>query len=145
MGISNAIDISVSGIIAERTRLELIASNIANINTTNSVGGGPYKRKILSCFEKPLSFERELALAQGRIGAMGGVGFKIIEDNSAPMQKMFNPGHPDADKNGYVTLPNVSMATEMTDLILTGKMYEANITVLNAARKMNQETLAILQ
>lgn len=144
MGIDNAFDISVSAINAERMHMELIASNIANINTTRSVGGGPYKRKSLSYAEVPLSFSEELDFASDRLESKsGGVAAKIYEDKYSPIQRVYNPGHPDADENGYVSLPNVSLSTEMADLVYSSKLYEANISVFNATKKMAQETMQI--
>ncbi|MCX5750025.1 MAG: flagellar basal body rod protein FlgC [Candidatus Saganbacteria bacterium] len=145
MGLNSALDISVSAINAERLHMELIASNIANINTTKTVDGGIYRRKVLSYTEKPVTFEDVLAGAQKKaeIKTGGGVDVSVTEDMSAPMQKIFNPGHPDADEKGYVTLPNVSLSTEMTDLIFAGRLYETNVTVFSATKKMQTEALQI--
>ena len=144
MSLSRARDISVSGIMAEKLHMELIASNMANINTTKTQGGGPYKRVVPVYSQVPLSFEGQLAKAQQKIAQKtGGVLVKVAEDTATPLQKVYNPGHPDADLNGYVSLPNVSMATEMTDLIYSSKLYEANITVFNATKKMGADALQI--
>ena len=144
MSINRALDISVTGILAEKAHMEVIASNIANINTTKSVGGGPYKRMVPQYSEVPLSFENQLSKAQKKIAnKTGGVAVKVVEDNSSPAQKVYNPGHPDADLNGYVSLPNVSLATEMTDLVYSSQLYGANITVFNASKKMGQDALSI--
>ncbi len=144
MGLRNASAIAISGINAEKTHVEMIASNLANINSTNSVDGGPYRRKTVSFSEKPVEFEKELESATNRLESRsGGVAANVIEDTRTPMQKVYNPGHPDADQNGYVTMPNVSMATEMTDLVYASKLYEANITMFTTIRKMNQDALTI--
>lgn len=144
MSLSRARDISVSGIMAEKQHMEIIASNMANINTTKAAGGGTYKRLIPVYSQVPLSFEDQLSKAQQKVAQKtGGVSVKVIEDNATPMQKVYNPGHPDADLNGYVSLPNVSLATEMTDLIYSSKLYEANITVFNATKKMGSDALQI--
>ena len=144
MSLSKALDISVSGIMAEKTHMEVIASNMANINTTKSVGGGPYKRLVPVYTQVPLSFDDHLSKAQQKITKQpGGVEVKVVEDNSTPVQKVYNPGHPDADLNGYVSLPNVSLATEMTDLVYSSQLYGANITVFNASKKMGQDALSI--
>ena len=144
MSIDRAKDIAVSGMLAEKTHMELIASNMANINTTRTQDGGVYRRKVAVYTESPLSFESQLSKAQQKLaGRAGGVSVKVIDDASSPMQKVYNPGHPDADMSGYVSLPNVSLSTEMTDLIYSSKLYEANITVFNAARKMGQDALQI--
>ena len=141
MGLNQAMEISVSGIDANRIHMEIISSNLANINTTRSVGGGPYRRKIPVFMEKQLDFESSLRKAQGKMG--GGVELAdIIEDNST-FPKVYNPGHPDADEEGFVSLPNVSMSKEMIDMVYVSRMYEANITVFNATKKMAQDTLTI--
>jgi flagellar basal-body rod protein FlgC len=141
MGLDQALDISVSGINANRIHMEIIASNLANINTTRTVQGGPYRRKIPVFSEKSIEFSEALSNAEKKIS--GGIEVsQIVEDNS-PLQKVFNPGHPDADSQGYVALPNVSMAQEMVDMVGVSKYYEANITVYNATKRMAQETLQI--
>ncbi len=144
MGLDNALDISVSAINAERFHLELIASNVANINTTRTSLGGVYKRQVPVYHEKQLSFSDELSKAENNLGSKaGGVGVAAVDDKSSQFQKVYNPGHPDADENGYVTLPNVSLATEMTDLVYANDLYTANITVFNATKKMQQDTLQL--
>ncbi len=144
MGLSNAFDISVSAIKTERLHMEVIASNIANMNSTKTVNGGPYVRKTLMYSETPLSFSETLDRAQERRNNnLGGVQASVIEDRSTNMQKVYNPGHPHADEGGYVTLPNVSLPTEMADMVYTSKLYEANIAVLNTTKKMGQDTLQI--
>jgi len=139
--LNRALDISVSAINAERLHMELISSNIANINTTRTLTGGPYQRKVAVFTERPLSFAAELAVAQQKLKT-GGVEIKVMEDNS-PFQKVYKPGHPDADAFGFVKLPNVNLATEMVDLVSASRLYEANITVYNATKKMMQDTLQI--
>lgn len=144
MGLDNAFQISVSGINAERLHMELIASNIANINTTRSVEGGPYRRKTLSYSEIPLTFNEVLDMEQQHLEMKsGGVSVSVYEDKSTPLEKVYNPGHPDADEKGYLSLPNVSLSTEMADLIYASKLYEANISIFNATKKMAQEDLQI--
>jgi len=141
MGIEDAMDISVSGINANRVHLEVIASNLANINTTRTVQGGPYKRKIPIFSEKTLEFNQVLSTAEKKLS--GGIEVIEITEDKTPLQKVFNPGHPDADSNGFVTMPNVSMSKEMVDMIYVEKLYEANITAYNATKRMAQETLQI--
>ena len=141
MSINDSFDISSSAIDANRIRLEIIASNLANMDSTRSIDGGPYRRKIPVIGEKPISFSEELMRAQGKLG--GGVEVITIMDDATPFQKVYNPGHPDADENGFVSLPNVSMSKEMVDLVYISKLYEANITAFNVAKKMAQDTLQI--
>jgi flagellar basal-body rod protein FlgC len=141
MGLNQASDISVDGINANRIFMEVISSNLANINTTRTVAGGPYRRKVPVFSEKQLTFTEALSKAQRKIS--GGVDVVEIAEDPTPFQKVYNPGHPDADVNGFVSLPNVSMSKEMADMVLASKMYEANITAFNATKSMNQQSLSI--
>jgi len=142
MGLNYAMDISISAINAERLHMELISSNIANINTTRTLAGGPYRRKVAAFGERPLSFAEELAYAELRQKSGGVEVSEVIEDRS-PFQKVYNPGHPDADQDGFVNMPNVNLSNEMVDLVYSQKLYEANITAFNATKKMMQDTLQI--
>jgi flagellar basal-body rod protein FlgC len=142
MGLNRAMDISVSGIEAQRITMELIASNLANINTTRTVYGGPYRRRVPVLSEKSLSFAQELSRAEHKLYG-GGVEVTEVVEDSSPFQKVYKPGHPDADEQGFVSLPNVDMSTEMVDLMYTSRLYEANITAFNATKKMMQDTLQL--
>lgn len=141
MGINDAMDISVSGIRANRLQMEIIASNLANVQSTRSLRGGAYRRKIPVISEQPLSFERiyEREVEQ----QIGGVKVVDVLDDPAPPAKVYNPNHPDADKDGYVYMPNISLSQEMTDMIFATRLYEANVNVFNASKKMAQDTLQI--
>lgn len=139
MGLDRALDISFSGIQAERVAMELIASNLANVNTTRSIYGGPYRRRIAALSENPLTFDQALTLAEHNMG--GGVRVDDIIEDATPFAKVYNPGHPDADAQGYVLLPNVNLANEMVDQIYVSRLYEANITTFNAIKKMQQDTI----
>ena len=142
MGLNRAMDISVSGIEAQRITMELIASNIANINTTRTVYGGPYRRRIALLSDKPISFADELTRAEKKLYA-GGVEVVDVGEDRSPFQKVYKPGHPDADPQGFVSLPNVNLSEEMIDQVYVSKLYEANITAFNASKKMMQDTLQI--
>ena len=145
MGFDQALAISISGVEAQRRTMELISSNLANISTTRTLLGGPYRRKIAVLSEKPLSFDSALTEAQLRLGgnAAGGVEVSDVVEDNAPFQKVYNPGHPDADAAGFVQMPNVNMSKEMVDMMMTSRIYEANITAFNATKKMMQDTLTI--
>lgn len=144
MGLLQALDISVSGIESQRITMELIASNLANINTTRTVYGGPYRRRIAVLGEKPISFDNELIKAEAKLSQKsGGVEVVDIVEDSTPFQKVYKPGHPDADAQGFVSLPNVNMSTEMVDMIYSSRLHEANITAFSATKKMMQDTLQI--
>ena len=142
MGLNEALDISVSGINAERSHMELISSNIANINTTRSITGGSYRRKVAVFSETPLSFEEELTYAEKKILGGGVEVAEIVEDKS-PFNRVYNPSHPDADAQGFVNMPNVDLSKEMVDMVSSSKLYEANITAYNVTKKMMQDTLQI--
>ena len=142
MGLMQAFDISVSGLNAERAHLEIIASNLANINSTRSIDGGPYRRLVPVFAEQPLAFGEALRRAEARLSG-GGVRVSEVAQDPTPFQRVYDPGHPDADEQGFVSLPNVSMAKEMVDLTYASRLYEANITVFNATKKMAQDTLLI--
>lgn len=141
MGLDQALNISVSAINANRIHMEIISSNLANINTTRTEQGGPYRRKVPVFGEKPLEFSEALNAAEGKLG--GGIEVKEIVDDPSPLPKVFNPGHPDADREGFVSLPNVSMAKEMVDMVYVSKVYEANITAYNATKKMESEIMQL--
>jgi flagellar basal-body rod protein FlgC len=134
-------DISISGIEANRVAMEIISSNLANINTTRTEQGGPYRRKIAVIGEKPLEFSETLAVAEKKLS--GGVEVKDIIDDPTPLQRVYDPGNPDADSEGYVTLPNVSLSKEMVDMVAVGKYYQADITAYTATKRMAQEIMQI--
>ena len=146
MGLNQAFDISVSGIEAARMKQEIIASNLANIDTTRTLEGGPYRRRIAVVAEKQIEFNKVLAAEQRKLYGSkfpGGVEVSDIVEDTSPFQKVYKPGHPDADAQGYVLLPNISMSEEMVDLVYVSRLYEANITAYNATKKMAQDTLQL--
>jgi len=144
MGIFNSINISASGLTAERTRMEVISKNIANANTTRTSNGGPYRRQMVvfkektgTPFSKYLSQQSE-SLLQGQ-----GVKVSAIVEDKTPLKRVYEPGHPDADENGYVSMPNVDTVTEMVDMITATRAYEANMTAINSAKSMALKALEI--
>lgn len=142
MALSRAMDISISGIEAQRLTMELIASNLANINTTRTVYGGPYRTRVPILGEKSLSFADELQKAEGKISGGGVEVLDVVEDQT-PFPKVYKPGHPDADVKGFVALPNVNLSDEMVKQIFVSRLYEANITAFNASKKMMQDSLQL--
>ena len=128
-----AITSSASGLTAERARMEVIANNIANVNTTRTESGGPFRRMLVTYVSRP-------GLKGVYIPPNG-----IREDRSLsnPMKLKFDPGHPDADENGYVHMPNVDTVTEMVDMITATRSYEANVQAINAAKIMARDALRI--
>ena len=127
--------ISASGLSAERLRMDVISDNLANANTTRGANGQPYQRK-------------EVVLQQGGQSfsdVLGGVQVAGIVADPAPNRRVYDPGHPDADAQGYVTMPNVSSVTEMTDLITSTRGYEADVQAMNQSRSMFLRTLDLLR
>ncbi len=143
MGLSSSFDIAASGMLAQRQNVELISQNIANASSTGSINGQPYQRQYAVFSEVPLSFAKVLEKNEMGLAKTGGVNVTVVKDASPSSQRVFDPGHPDADENGYVSYPNVSMAKEMTDLVYASKLYEANITVMTAIKKMSSDTLQL--
>lgn len=128
----SALRISASGLSAERLRMDTISSNIANANTTRGADGKPYIRKVAV-------FQENLDSARG----FNGVKAVGIEEDKSPLRKEYDPSHPDADADGYVTMPNVNILNEMADMIASSRAYEANVDTLNAGKSMFMKALEI--
>ncbi|HET7429491.1 MAG TPA: flagellar basal body rod protein FlgC [Gaiellales bacterium] len=135
MGLFDALSISSTGMSAERLRMDVIAENLANAETTRTPEGGPYRRQEVVLEQASPSFGEVL----------GGVRVAGIVSDSSPARRVYDPGHPDADKQGYVTLPNVNPVNEMVDLITAQRGYEANVTAMSAAKQMFTKTLDVLR
>lgn len=145
MGYFSALNASASGLSAQRLRLDTISQNIANANTTRTENGTPYRRKIVLFASRDDSkpFSQYLTDANRKMIGMGGVrAVKIAEDNS-PFRRVYEPGHPDADEDGYVLMPNVDITTEMVNMISATRAYEANITAINTSKDMAMKALEI--
>lgn len=143
MGVFSGMDISATGMTAQRTRLDIISENIANVNTTRDADGNVYKRKSVIFQEKAYpSFNDTLLAATGNVGK--GVKItQIVEDDETECRMVYDPSNPDADENGYVTYPNVNTVTEMTNMIDASRSYEANVTAFNASKNMQLKALEI--
>lgn len=141
MDIFTTFDIAASGLKAQRTRLNTISSNMANAETTSTPEGGPYKKKSVVFQSEPVSFKNQLRQSLNN-QAEGVKVAKIIEDNEPP-QQIYNPSHPDADEEGYVGMPNVSILKEMVDMMSATRSYEANTTVIKSAKRMAMKALEI--
>lgn len=143
MGMFRAIDTSSSGLTAERLRMDVISNNIANVNTTRTENGGPFRRQ-LCIFQarKPTGrwpfLERKLP---HQIGS--GVRVASIMEDQAPFKLEYDPNHPDADADGYVRRPNINIVHEMVDMITATRAYEANVTCINSAKDMTTAALNI--
>lgn len=147
MGMFDAFHISASGLSAERMRMDVIAQNLANVNTTRGPNGQPYRRQEV-VFQTRMNEASGSSNAQsasdGSVAGNGVEAVGIIEDQS-PLRAVRDPGHPDADENGYVYMPNVNPVTEMVDMMTATRAYEANVTALNAAKSMALKALDILK
>jgi flagellar basal-body rod protein FlgC len=131
------INSTASALAAERVRMEVITQNIANANTTRGMDGLPYQRQ-------HVIFESVLNQAQAAQGVTGQqVGVAKIEKDNRPPRLVFSPGHPDANSDGMVAMPNVNIHEEMADMIASSRAYEANLAVVKNARTMALQTLAI--
>lgn len=146
MGLFDAIDVAGSGLAAERLRMDVTAGNLANAQTTQGADGQPYRRRQVVLQEAQAggqSFGSMLASASAS-PANGVQVAGIVEDPAAP-RRVYDPGHPDADAQGYVSLPNVNPVTEMVDLIGASRTYEANVTAMQAAKQLFTKTLELLR
>lgn len=144
----SALESSASGMTAERLRMDVVANNIANVNTTRTADGGPYRRQMVVLGSRP-SFasvlQENLQGGQAEPADLVGRGVRVLEvtGDQRPFKLKYDPSHPDADQNGYVQLPNVDVTTEMVDLISASRAYEANVTAMNAFKSMVTAALQI--
>ncbi|HWR60332.1 MAG TPA: flagellar basal body rod protein FlgC [Clostridia bacterium] len=144
MAFLNSINISASGLTAEKLRMDVISRNIANVNTTRTADGTPYRRQVVVFqeAEKNMSFSDYLSDASR---SMLGAGVKVvgISEDKTSFKSVYDPGHPDADEQGYVKMPNVEVMTEMVNMISASRAYEANITAINSAKSIAMKALEI--
>ncbi|MEY8332907.1 flagellar basal body rod protein FlgC [Lachnospiraceae bacterium 47-T17] len=146
MGLFQSFNISASGMTAERFRTDVIAQNIANVTTTRTADGTPYRRKVVTFAEKRLTPFDEMLNRQRY--SYKGDGVKVTsvqEDTTSDYIMEYDPAHPDADENGYVSYPNVNIVTEMTNLIDASRGYEANATAFEASKAIVQAGIGIGQ
>ncbi len=137
MALFQAFNISASGMTAQRFRTDIIAENIANINTTSTESGGPYRRKVVTFQEKNVTpFSQYYSASRNRAVGNGVKISKVSEDYETDFIMEYDPANPDADENGYVSYPNVNTVTEMTNLIDATRAYEANATAFDASKSM---------
>ena len=150
-GVFTALSVAASGMTAERVRMDVIANNLANANTTRTEGGGPFVRQEVIVSERGRQASGTLGASFATFGdfssgsAGGGAEVTGIVADSAPARRVYDPGHPDADDGGYVTLPNVNTVTEMVDLITATRAYEANVTTVQAVKHIATRAIDILR
>jgi flagellar basal-body rod protein FlgC len=143
MDFFTAMEVSASGLSAQRTRMNVASSNLANVSTTRGADGGPYRRKdvVLTAVAPPE------ALAGSHAGGLSqsirGVEVSAIVEDANPPQYEYDPGHPDADAEGYVAYPNINTVEEMVDMITASRAYEAGVTAMGTAVSMAERALGI--
>jgi flagellar basal-body rod protein FlgC len=135
MGMFDSLNVSASGMSATQLWMDVISSNLANADSTKTADGQPYRRK-----------EIELSQASPSFGeVLGGVQVDGVVNDPSPLRQVYDPGNPEANKQGYVTMPNVNPVTEMVDLITASRGYESNVTAMNAAKQMFSKTFDVLR
>jgi flagellar basal-body rod protein FlgC len=142
MDFFTAMEVSASGLNAQRTRMNVASSNLANASTTRTAEGGPYKRRDVVLSSQLVGSEATQGQTARGEAVRGVSVVDIVEDAQAPKLE-FDPGHPDADADGYVAYPNVSTVEEMVDMITASRAYEAGITTLTTAVQMAERALSI--
>jgi flagellar basal-body rod protein FlgC len=145
MNLFGVLDINASALTAERQRAEVTASNMANAETTSTSGGGPYKKQIV-VFSTAEPGQGKFALTLSRFGDIHARGVKVervVQDTAAPIRR-YEPGHPDADADGYVSFPDINPAEEMVNLMGAAQAYQLNVSAAQATKAMISETLQIL-
>lgn len=145
MDLFSSIEASASGLTAERLRLDLIASNLANAETTKTAAGTPYRRKVAIFAPQGAAYSFRDLLSSATSVKAEGVQVVGVQEDTSPFRKVYQPGHPEADQNGYVTYPNVDVVTEMVDMMAATRAYEANVTAIEAAKTMAQKALELLK
>jgi flagellar basal-body rod protein FlgC len=149
MGMYPALGVSATGLAAQRLRMDVIANNLANIDSTTGVGQA-YRRRVVVMSEAPNGPEFRLPVPAGapRSSAaadMHGVDVTGISEDGTDLRRVYDPGNPLADARGYVTKPNVNAVTEMVDMVGASRSYQANVTAFDATKSMARETLRLLQ
>jgi flagellar basal-body rod protein FlgC len=133
-----AMSISATGLSAQRARLNVIAENLANANTTRTETGGPYRRRVTRLESEAPPFAALLSTEAGQRGVKVGSILALPET-----RRQYMPGHPDADKDGYVEMPNVNPVMEMTDMLAATRAYEANVTAIQTMKSMAMKALEL--
>lgn len=142
MSFLNSLNIAGSALTAQRFRIDIISQNIANISTTETEDGGPYRRKQVVFGERGMDFKKALENETYNL-KNGGVRVLEVVESDAPFIPVYDPSHPSADENGYVMMPNVNLAEEQIDFMAATRAYEANITALNVVKAMAMKALEI--
>lgn len=152
MGFFDGYNVAVSGMTAQRTRINVVSANIANAKTTHTENGGPYKKQnvvfeevLLQESKKAANNDMESTASKNSDLSLKGVGVKsIVEDDAKPVMR-FEPNHPDANEDGYVAYPDINPVVEMVDLIEAMRSYEANVATFNTHKNIDSSTIDILK
>ncbi len=143
MSFMDGMNVSASGMTAQRLRLDIISQNIANVNTTRDENGNVYRRKTVVFAEKDVTPFGDILMKTAGTAGNGVKVTQVSEDRESALRKVYDPSHPDADEDGYVTYPNVNVVQEMTDMIDATRSYEANVTAFNASKSMALKGLEV--
>lgn len=143
MSFMSGMNVSASGMTAQRLRLDIISQNIANVSTTRDENGNVYRRKMVVFAEKDVTSFGDVLMKTSGTSGNGVKVTEISEDTESELRKVYDPSHPDADEDGYVTYPNVNVVQEMTDMIDATRSYEANVTAFNATKNMALKGLEV--
>lgn len=145
MGLFRSMEISASGMTAQRFRMDVISENIANQDTTRTADGTPYRRRVITFQEKnsPFLFTDWLSVYQQQAGGTGVRATSVVDDTATDYKLVYDPEHPDADDEGYVRYPNVDIEQELTDMIGAVRSYEANVTAVNNFKNIAMKALEI--
>jgi flagellar basal-body rod protein FlgC len=144
MGLMTGIEVSASGLTAQRRRIELLMSNLVNSNTTQPAGTEPYRRRDVELTSTPPRQSFGAAFDEAASAVRGVEISRVILDKSEP-ERRYEPGHPHADKDGFVLYPNINPMLEMVNVMTTSRSYEANLQVVNVAKEMLNRTLEIIK
>ncbi len=143
MAFLESMDISASALTAQRLRMDVISENIANIDTTRTADGQPYRRRYVIFQQMEAQSFSAYMEDSSTYTAGGGVRVSEIAEDESEFQLKYDPTHPDADEYGYVSMPNVDLATEMVDMMSATRSYEANVTAVNATKNMAMAAMDI--
>lgn len=139
MNFLTTLELSATGLYVQRRRMDIIASNLANIETTRTDQGGPYRRKIVVMGEAPMADDFSEILN----ASMTGVEIKEVVEDQTPFKRVYNPGHPDADADGYLKKPNIDLIIETTNMLMAKRAFEANMAAIKATRQMALKALEL--
>lgn len=145
MDFLTAMDIAASGLSAQRQNMNVISMNLANVQTTRTAGGGPYQRKKVVFRSAPLEFPFAKAFSSALEREVKGVKVAEIVPDRRPFRKVYDPGHPDADANGYVLYPDINVVEEMANMLTATRSYEANLATMSNIKSMLNQALQIIR